>query len=117
MSDEQKPKEETDTFSNIIPMSEEVAPLDKNGVPMIKFEVKQRGHPEHGIEKSVFVAGKKLDFKIDVNRFLEAKKAGPKYFVQVQKEIQDKFVKEVSDAVGRKVTVMDLQKATVTGWI
>lgn len=114
MSNENTPEEVPE---NIIPMFEDVPPLDKNGNPKIKFEVKQRGTPESGIEKSVFVGGHKLDFKIDVNRFLEAKKAGPKYFVQIQKEIQDSFVKAVSDAVGRKVTVMEIQQATVTGWI
>lgn len=114
MSNENTPEE---TPENVIPMFEDVPPLDKNGNPKIKFEVKQRGTPESGIEKAVFVGGEKLDFKIDVNRFLEAKKAGPKYFVQIQKEIQDGFVKSVSDAIGRKVTVMEIQQATVTGWI
>lgn len=97
-----------------------IAPLDDNGNPKHRFEVKQRmlgNSPEDGFEKAVFVDGIQLDFRIDIIRFLEAKKAGPKYVLQIQKEIQDQFTKIVSDALGRKVTVAEIKEATITGWI
>lgn len=95
-------------------------PLDKDGNPKKSFEVKMRplgSTPQDGIEKAVFVDGQKLDFKIDVIRFLEAKKAGPHYMRQIQKEIEENFIKSVSDALGRRVTVEEIKVATATGWI
>lgn len=107
-------KQSPDEFPRIVPVN---VPLDGHGNPKFKFEVKQRGTPDTGIEKAVFINGEKLDFKIDISRFLEAKKYGPHYMAQIQKEIQDNFVKSVSEAVGRKVTVDEIKEATITGWI
>jgi hypothetical protein len=96
-------------------------PLDQNGNPKRRFEVKMRrlgpDPSRDGVEKAVFVDGKKLDFKIDILRFLEAKNMGPKYLVQEQKKIEKEFTKSVSEAVGRKVTKEEIKKATLEGWI
>jgi len=102
-------------------ISAEVPPLDENGRLKHRFQVMMRALGDDiqrdGIEKAVFVDGKKLDFSIDVVRFLEARRKGPKYLVEEQRRIEKAFVKIVSEAVGRRVTTEEIKKATVEGWI
>lgn len=96
-------------------------PLDSRGVPKHKFEVKMRvlgsDPKKDGVEKAVFVDGKKLDFKIDILRFLEAKGRGVDHMIREQKRIESEFIKAVSDAVGRRITKEELKRATIEGWI
>lgn len=85
-----------------------------------KFEVKMRflgSTPEDGVEKAVFIDDKKIDFKIDVFRFLEAKSKGPKFLFEEQKKIEKEFRRSVSDFLGRKVTIEEIKKAILEGWI
>lgn len=85
-----------------------------------KFEVKMRflgSTPEDGVEKAVFIDNKKIDFKIDVFRFLEAKSKGPKFLFEEQKKIEKEFRRSVSDFLGRKVTIEEIKKAILEGWI
>lgn len=70
-----------------------------------------------GVEKAVFVGGKKLDFSIDVVRFLEARQKGPRYLIEEQRRIERTFVEAVSDALGRKVTAEEIKRASAEGWI
>lgn len=98
----------------------DVPPFDSEGNFKHKFEVKMRmlgSDPKDGVEKAVFVDGKKLDFKIDVLRFLEAKRKGIAYLLEEQKKIEKEFIRAVSDAVRRKVTVDEIKRATIEGWI
>lgn len=99
----------------------ELPPLDGNGRPKHKLEVKMRvlgsDPKKDGVEKAVFVDGKKLDFSIDILRLLEAKSRGVDQMVREQKRIESAFVKAVSDAIGRKVTGKELKRAILEGWI
>ncbi len=99
----------------------QLVPLDKNGLPKHKFEVKMRvlgsDPKKDGVEKAVFIDGKKLDFKIDILKFLEAKNKGINYLIKEQKRIEKEFIKVVSDAVGRRITREELKIATIEGWI
>lgn len=99
----------------------DLPPPDGRGGFKKKFRVMMRAlgsDPQRdGVEKAVFVDGKKLDFTIDVLRFLEAKRKGPKYLFEEQKKIEREFVRSVSEAVGRRITVEDIKRATVEGWI
>lgn len=98
----------------------QIPPLDKKGNFKKKFEVKMRmlgPTPQDGVEKAVFVDDKQLDFKIDVLRFLEAKQKGVNFLIQEQKKIEKQFVKSVSEAIGRRVTVEEIKKAIIEGWI
>jgi hypothetical protein len=99
----------------------EIPPFNEFGIPKLKFEVKMRSlgpHPaKDGVEKAVFIDGKKLDFKIDVLRFLEAKSKGYNFLIEEQKKIEKEFTKSVSDFLGRKVTSEQIKKATLEGWI
>lgn len=99
----------------------EIPPLDERGRFKHRFQVMMRSlgkdMQKDGVEKAVFVDGKKLDFSIDVVRFLEARSKGPKYLIEEQKRIEREFIKSVSEAVGRKVTTEEIKRATVEGWI
>ena len=99
----------------------EIPPLDAKGNFKRKFEVKMRplgpDPRRDGLEKAVFVDGKKLDFQIDVLRFLEAKQKGGSHLASEQRKIEREFTKSVSEAVGRRVTTEEIKKATLEGWI
>ncbi len=99
----------------------EVPPLDEKGRFKHRFQVMMRPLGDDiqrdGMEKAVFVDGKKLDFSIDVVRFLEARRKGPKYLMEEQRRIERAFVKSVSEAVGRRVTTEEIKRATLEGWI
>lgn len=99
----------------------EVPPLDERGRPKRKFEVRMRSlgsNPaKDGVEKAVFLDGKKLDFTIDVLRFLEAKSKGVNYLIQEQQKIERAFIKAVSEGLGRKVTTKEIKRAILEGWI
>lgn len=103
------------------PIYYDVPPLDSKGNLKHKFEVKMRAlgsdPQKDGVEKAVFIDGKKLDFKIDVLRFLEAKQKGINYLIEEQNKIEREFVKAVSEAIGRKVNRDQIKKATIEGWI
>lgn len=95
--------------------------MDDKGRFKHKFEVKMRSlgpdPRKDGMEKAVFVDGKKLDFSIDILRFLEAKNRGPTALIEEQKRIEKNFIKSVSEAIGRKVTTDEIKRATIEGWI
>lgn len=96
-------------------------PLDEKGNFKLKFEVKMRplgpNPQEDGVEKAVFIDGKKLDFRIDVTRFLEAKQKGINFLIEEQKKIEKEFIKSVSEFIGRRVTTEEIKRATLEGWI
>lgn len=99
----------------------ELPPGDGRGGFKRSFRVMMRplgpDPKKDGMEKAVFVDGRKLDFTIDVVRFLEARQKGPKYLVQEQRRIEREFVEIVSEALGRRVSAEDIKRATVEGWI
>ena len=106
---------------NAFEIHKEIPPLDHRGKFKHKFEVRMRplgpDPARDGIEKAVFVDGDRLDFRIDVLRFLEAKNKGGTYLATEQMKIEKEFVKSVSEAVGRRVTTEEIKKATIEGWI
>ena len=99
----------------------EIPPMDDKGNFKLKFDVRMRplgpDPKKDGVEKAVFLDGKKLDFHIDVVRFLEAKQKGINYLIQEQQKIEKEFIKAVSDALRRRVTVEEIKRATIEGWI
>jgi len=99
----------------------ELPPVDENGNFKLKFEVKMRplgpDPQKDGVEKAVFINNEQLDFKIDVLRFLEAKNKGMSFLIEEQKKIEKEFVKSVSEYLHRKVTIFDIKKAILEGWI
>jgi hypothetical protein len=99
----------------------DVPPMDDKGNFKRKFEVRMRSMGSNpakdGVEKAVFLDGKKLDFTIDVLRFLEAKSKGFNFLIQEQQKIEREFIKAVSEALGRKVTTKEIKRAILEGWI
>ncbi len=98
-------------------MNIEDTPLHKDGNPMLRFEVKIRKREDDTIEKAIFIDEELLDWAIDISSLMEAKRMGPQFFKEAQKDIEKHFIESVSDTIGRKVTVQEIKKATVTGWI
>lgn len=97
-----------------------LAPLDGQGNPKKRFEVrlvKLGSDPRDGIEKAVFVDGKRLDFSIDMLRFVEARSRGVDAVIAEQKRIEKEFTKAVSEALGRRVTKDQIKAAIAEGWI
>ncbi len=99
------------------PVNQTPPPLGPNGKPMNRFEVRMRRHPGGEVEKAIFINGEKLDWTIDVSAYMEACKMGPHFKKAVQDDIAKHFVDSVSEVVGRHVTVDDIKKATIVGWI
>jgi len=102
-------------------VDDELPPMDDKGRFKHRFQVMMRKLGDDplndGVEKAVFIDGRKIDFSIDVMRFLEAKRKGPKYLFEEQRKIEKDFIRSVSEALGRKVSVDEIKKATVEGWI
>lgn len=84
---------------------------------MKRFEVRTRPAKGGGLENAVFIGGELLDWTVDLNSMMEAAKMGPQYMREVKKDIERHFADSVSDFLGRKVTIEEIQKATKTGWI
>ena len=82
-----------------------------------KFEVKMQRHGNGTVEKAIFIDGEKLDWSVDLSSYVEAVKMGHAFQREAQRDIERHFVQSVSDFVGRKVTVDEIKKATMTGWI
>lgn len=105
----------------IIPIYHELPPIDDKGKLKLKFEVKMKvlgpDPKKDGVEKAVFIDNKKIDFQIDVVRFLEARSKGINYLIEEQKKIEKEFVKAVSAFLGRKVRMEEIKKAILEGWI
>jgi len=108
-------------MENKIIQTTELPPINKNGVPKLKFEVKMRplgpDPKKDGVEKAGFIDGKMLEYKIDVLRFLEAKSKGYNFLIEEQKKIEKEFVSSVSNFLGRKVTIEEIKKSILEGWI
>jgi hypothetical protein len=98
-------------------LNEQQVPLRADGTPKVRFEVMMRPAGNGVIEKAVFINGEELDWAIDASSLMEARAMGPKFFRAVQADIIRHYVESVSEVVGRKVTVEDIQNATKTGWI
>lgn len=85
--------------------------------PKKKFEVKMRSDGSGGIEKAIFIDNELLDWKIDMNSYLDAMKMGPQYQREIQRSIEEHFVDSISDFLGRKVTMLEIKEAIKTGLI
>ena len=99
----------------------DIPPPDGKGGFNHKFQVMMRPlgpDPKNdGVEKAVFVDGRKLDFSIDILRLLEARRMGPTTLLEEQRRIERQFINSVSDAIGRRVTTEEIKRAAVEGWI
>lgn len=94
-----------------------VAPTDRDGKPLLRFEVKMRRHPGGELEKAIFIDNQKLDWSIDISSYLEACKMGLQYKLAVQSDIAKHFVESVGEFVGRHVTMAEIKSAIKTGWL
>ena len=91
-------------------------PLREDGTPKVKFQVKMRGN-KGAVEKAIFIDNEILDWSIDVGSLMEAQRMGSQFFKAAQKDIEKHFTDSVSEVVGRRFTMADIQQAIATGWI
>jgi hypothetical protein len=85
--------------------------------PKKRFEVKFRQHPDGFVEKDVFIDGERLDYSINLSDYFEAAKMGAQFKKAVQEDIVRHFTESVSEFLGRRVTIKDIENAIKTGWI
>ena len=97
------------------PPPEPPAPLNRDGSPMKRFDVRMRRHPGGEIEKAIFIDGEQLDWSIDVSSYMEACKMGLQYKLAVQSDIAKHFVESVGEVLRRHVTVAEIKGASKTG--
>jgi hypothetical protein len=95
----------------------EPVPLRADGTPKVRFDVGMRRRPDGTIEKAVFIDGKKLDWSLDMSSLMEAKQMGPKFFREMQKDIIRHYTESVSDFMGRRFTIEEIQSAIQSGWL
>ena len=83
----------------------------------VKFETRIKLHSNGSVEREIWISGQKFDWSVDVTSFHEAVRMGPMYKKAVQQDIVKHFVDSVSDFLGRKVTMKEVNEATKRGWI
>lgn len=101
-----------------VPTPEFILP-EEDPIPegKVKFETRIKLHPSGAVEREIYIGGEKFDWSVDVTSFHEAVKMGPMYKRAVQADIVKHFVDSVSDVLGRKVTMKEVNEATKRGWI
>ena len=101
----------------ILPDGYEEPPLDKEGNPKKKFEVRLNHLPDDTIQKAIFIDGDHFDWEVDEESFEIAQKMGPQYFAAVQKDIMSHFIRSLCEFLDKEVSVQEFMEATQTGWI
>jgi|GEM_PF-5550852 len=108
------------TPDNIDQFSQE-PPKDKDGKYKKRFEVKEEATqgfvPGPYFQKNIYIDGELFDWSIDEEAYHWAEKQGPQMLMVVQQDIAKYFLECLSETVGKRVTIQDLQEAEKTGWI
>ena len=86
----------------------------ENKVP---FEVRLSKGKNGTLLKNIYIDGELLDWSVDVSSLAEAMSMGPKFYREIQRDIERHFTESVSETLGRKVTAEDIKEAIKTGWI
>lgn len=95
----------------------EQPPLLPNGTPMKRFEVITEPAKGGGLKNAVYIDGEYLDWSIDLNDLMEARKMGPIYYEMAKKDIVRHYCESVSEFIGRRVSIQEIENARKTGWI
>ena len=86
-----------------------------------KFEVKEemtQGYVAGPFfQRNIYIDGELFDWAIDEESYNWAMKQGPEILMAAQKDIARHFLESLSEIVGRRVSIQDLQEAAKTGWI
>jgi hypothetical protein len=83
----------------------------------VKFETRIKLHSNGSVEREIWISDQKFDWSVDITSFHEAVRMGSMYKKAVQQDIVKHFVNSVSDFLGRKVTMKEVNEATKRGWI
>lgn len=82
-----------------------------------RFEAKLRRMTNGKVVNEIYINGELLDWSVDMNSLSQAMVMGPEYAWQAQQSIAKHFTESVSEMLGRKVTMEEINKAIATGWI
>jgi len=107
--------DENQLQANQIP--ENQALLRADGTSKVRFEVKMWQRSDGTMEKAVFIGGQQLDWSLDLSSLMEARQMGPKFFREMQKDIIRHYAESVSEFLGRRFTIEEIQVAIQTGWL
>jgi hypothetical protein len=81
-----------------------------------RFEIKFQKQGDK-VVKAIFIDDVMLDYSVDIEALKEISKLGLEYKKAALLDIENHFVKCVSEMVGRDVSKEELNKAFTTGWI
>jgi hypothetical protein len=81
-----------------------------------RFEIKFQKDGDK-VVKAIFIDDIMLDYSVDIEALKEISKLGLEYKKAALLDIENHFVKCVSEMVGRDVSKEELNKAFTTGWI
>jgi hypothetical protein len=85
---------------------------------MKKFEVKEHlDIPSKIFRKDIFIDGKLFEYEVDKKSLIKAKASGPDAFAKAQHDLSNHFLRCLSEMVGRKLTIEDVNAAKKTGLI
>lgn len=103
----------------VVPQNDLIKLINEEEIPegKVKFETRVKLHPNGSVEREIYIGGEKFDWSVDITSFHEAVRMGPMYKKAVQQSIVSHFVNSVSDVLGRKVTMKEVNEATKRGWI
>ena len=109
------------TPDDLSQFSSDEPPKGPNGKPKKRFVVKEEMTTGEVagpfFQKNIYIEGELFDWAIDEESYKWAQKQSPEVLMAAQKDIVKHFLNSLSEIVGRRVTLQDLQEATKTGWI
>jgi hypothetical protein len=82
-----------------------------------KFEVRMHMAEKGNLKQGIFIDGQLLDWSVDVHDLLEAKKMGTQYIKDLEIDVIRHFLQSISDFIGRKVSVEEMNQAKKNGYI
>ena len=82
-----------------------------------KFEIKMYMAEKGNLKQGIFIDGELLDWSVDVHDLLEAKKMGGKFAKSLEIDIVRHFLQSISEFLGRKISVDEMNEARKNGYI
>lgn len=82
-----------------------------------RFEVRMYMAEKGNLKQGIFIDGQLLDWSIDVHDLFEAKKMGVQYIRDLEIDVIRHFLQSISDFIGRKVSVDEMNEAKKKGYI
>lgn len=105
------------TPDDLAQMPSDEPPIGPDGKPKKRFFVKTEMTTNSFFQKNIYIDGELFDWSIDEEAYHWAETQGLQTLMAVQKDICKHFLDCLSEVVGRKIGIEDLQEAQKSGWI